>query len=64
MSDVPIREWLRTLWSALRTASGDDAYERYLAHQSHAHAGQQPLSRAAFYDEYQRRKWGGINRCC
>ncbi len=56
--------WLRALWQALRTLSGDDAYERYLAHHAQAHPGVAPLSRRSFYLEEQQRKWSGINRCC
>jgi len=56
--------WLRFAWQWLRTVSGDDAYERYLAHHSHAHPDQTPLCRRAFYDEHLARKWSGVNRCC
>ena len=52
------------LWSALRAASGDDAYERYRAHQAARHALEPPLSRRAFYEDAQRRKWSGVSRCC
>jgi uncharacterized short protein YbdD (DUF466 family) len=55
---------LRALWQALRTLSGDDAYERYLAHHAGAHPGVAPLSRRAFYLDEEQRKWNGINRCC
>jgi len=48
----------------LRAASGDDAYERYRAHQAARHAGEPPLSRRAFYEDTQRRKWNGVSRCC
>jgi uncharacterized short protein YbdD (DUF466 family) len=56
---------LRTAWRMLREMSGDDAYERYLAHwrQHHARDGT-PLDRAAFFREEQRRKWEGVRRCC
>ncbi|HKT71652.1 MAG TPA: YbdD/YjiX family protein [Steroidobacteraceae bacterium] len=54
----------RNLWRWLRAASGDDAYERYVAHTSQAHPARPVLSARAFYDERQRRKWSGINRCC
>jgi len=47
----------------LRALSGDDAYERYLKHPAHAHAGP-PLSRRAFYEEREERKWSGVSRCC
>ncbi|MGH8149371.1 MAG: CstA-like transporter-associated (seleno)protein [Steroidobacteraceae bacterium] len=55
---------LKTLWQWLREATGDDAYERYLVHQAHAHPGVRPLSRRAFVKAEQERKWSGINRCC
>ena len=54
----------RSVWALLRSASGDDAYERYRAHQTARHPGEAPLSRRAFYEEAQRRKWSGISRCC
>jgi uncharacterized short protein YbdD (DUF466 family) len=49
---------------ALRTLSGDDAYERYRVHHLAAHPELPPLSRKAFYVDEQQRKWGSINRCC
>jgi uncharacterized short protein YbdD (DUF466 family) len=63
-----VTELLRRVWSALREASGDDAYERYLAHRRECpdgrHAGTPLLDRAAFFREEQRRKWEGVRRCC
>lgn len=58
--------WLQSVWRALRTVSGDDAYERYLRHwqEQHAHAGGRPLSRKEFFKAEQARKWDGIRRCC
>ena len=62
----PKSSWFSRCWATLRELSGDDAYERYLAHlracpeaQSHA-----PLTRAAFFAAEQRRKWDGVRRCC
>ena len=59
-------ETLRRLWSTLREVTGDDAYERYVAHwrAQHADDGGVPLDRAAFCREEQRRKWEGVRRCC
>ena len=54
----------RNIWRWLRTATGDDAYERYVEHRSKKHPGEPLLTRAAFYEESQRRKWGGVTRCC
>jgi uncharacterized short protein YbdD (DUF466 family) len=47
----------------LRAVSGDDAYERYLTHHARTHEGP-PLSRRAFYEEREQRKWSGVSRCC
>jgi uncharacterized short protein YbdD (DUF466 family) len=57
---------LQRLWALLREATGDDAYERYLAHwrASHSEAGGAPLGRAEFCREEQRRRWDGVRRCC
>jgi len=46
--------------------SGDDAYDRYVAHcrTRHAGSGAVLLDRAAFFKEEQRRKWEGVRRCC
>jgi uncharacterized short protein YbdD (DUF466 family) len=56
---------LRRLWRALRALSGDDAYERYLAHWRAHHAGEgAPLDRRTFFKTEQERKWNGIRRCC
>jgi uncharacterized short protein YbdD (DUF466 family) len=49
----------------LRTVTGDDAYERYLAHWRTQHAGEgSPLDRKAFFRSELERKWNGIKRCC
>ena len=47
------------LWRGLRTAC-----ERYCAHRAARHALEPPLSRRAFYEDAQRRKWSGVSRCC
>jgi uncharacterized short protein YbdD (DUF466 family) len=59
-------EILRRAWRLLRELSGDDAYERYLAHWQEAHhgSGVRPLDRAQFFKSQQRRKWDGVRRCC
>jgi len=55
--------WLRA-WSIIRELSGDDAYERYLAHHAACHLGSLPLARKDFFRNQQQKKWGGIQRCC
>jgi uncharacterized short protein YbdD (DUF466 family) len=66
MRDLPrtLRVAVKSSWYWLRRATGDDAYERYLAHHAGHHAGEPVMSRAAFYEDTQRRKWSGISRCC
>lgn len=56
---------LRLLWKAVRRMSGDDAYERYLAHHAAHHLEDAPpLSRAEFFRQWQDGKWKGVKRCC
>lgn len=60
-----VLEKLGGFWRWLRQVSGDDAYERYLAHWRAAHAGcGAPLTRAEFFRGEQDRKWSRIRRCC
>jgi uncharacterized short protein YbdD (DUF466 family) len=59
---------IRNFWASIRQLSGDDAYERYLQHhvEHHAHPSEQdqPLTKEAFFKEWQDKKWNGIKRCC
>lgn len=60
-----LRRWLGVAWALLRQWSGDDAYERYLAHHQLAHPDQPFLSRRAFTRRYQHERFSsGPNRCC
>jgi uncharacterized short protein YbdD (DUF466 family) len=60
----PLRDWLRLMWQGLRQMTGDDAYERYLAHHLLHHADTAPLDRAAWFRREQQHKWNGVRRCC
>ncbi len=59
---------LKQLWRRIRELSGDDAYERYLTHYAEHHAQQDdappPLSKQAFFKQWQDNKWKGVKRCC
>ena len=57
---------LRNVWRIVRTVSGDDAYERYLAHwrRQHASDSAEPLDRAGYFRAEQARKWNSVRRCC
>ncbi len=58
------RLWCR-VWHALRTATGDDAYERYLDHWRAHHTEEgPPMDRKSFYRLELERKWSGVGRCC
>ncbi len=59
-----MKSFLTKLWNAIRRLSGDDAYERYLRHLAQHHPEQTPLSREAFFKEWQDNKWKGVKRCC
>lgn len=55
---------LRRIWQLVRRLSGDDAYERYLAHHAEHHPEKPPLSREEFFKQWQDSKWKGVKRCC
>ena len=59
-------ELAKKCWLFLREITGDDAYERYLAHwrEQHAQESDEPLSREAFFKQELERKWSGVKRCC
>jgi uncharacterized short protein YbdD (DUF466 family) len=62
---IRIRKMLSCVWNAVRSISGDDAYERYLEHLKRRHPESKPLSRRSFFRSEQQRRWsGGPNRCC
>ena len=54
------------LWDYFRQISGEDAYERYLAHwhAHHAGNGKPPMDRKTFYNRRQDESWNGVRRCC
>ena len=56
--------WLTAAWRYLREVSGDDAYERYLAHHAAKHAGEAPMTPKEYFAERQRQTWSGVPRCC
>ena len=55
---------LRGFWRWLRAVSGDDAYERYLAHHAGAHPEREPLDRRTFFRERETAAWAKVKRCC
>jgi len=67
-TDVAFERGLRAaairVWSFLRELTGDDRYERYLAHHRAGHVDEAPLTRREFFAREQDRKWSGVKRCC
>jgi uncharacterized short protein YbdD (DUF466 family) len=59
-----LRIFLRSMWRIIRQLSGDDAYERYLAHHAACHADTAPLSRVEYFRSREQAKWEGVRRCC
>ena len=59
-----LKRMLHKLWCAIRQLSGDDAYERYLAHHTAYCTVAPRLSRKDFFLRQQQQEWGGIKRCC
>jgi len=59
-----LTEALRKLWRTVRRLSGDDGYERYLAHHAATHPDAPILPRRAWFALQQQQKWSGIKRCC
>jgi uncharacterized short protein YbdD (DUF466 family) len=69
-------EKLKVFWRYVRRLTGDDAYEQYLKHFAENHSEHladsadvakdelTPLTREAFFKEWQDKKWKGIKRCC
>jgi uncharacterized short protein YbdD (DUF466 family) len=60
---------IRKAWRLIRVISGDDAYERYLAHWQRHHQNASgndttPLDRKSFHAAEIQRRWSGIKRCC
>ena len=61
---MQIAHELRRAWRYLREVTGDDAYERYLAHHAQAHPGESVLTREQYFRQRQDSKWSKISRCC
>ena len=65
-------EKFKTFWRYIRRLAGDDAYDQYLKHFAENHPKPEdsseeihaPLTREAFFKEWQENKWKGVKRCC
>jgi uncharacterized short protein YbdD (DUF466 family) len=59
-----VRQFLSAGLSLLRGVTGDDAYEKYVAHMTRTAPDEAPLSARAFYQAQMEQKWSCINGCC
>lgn len=59
-----IRRLASGLWSGLREACGDAAYDRYLNSKAVRRGVSHPLTAAEFYIEQTNRRYSRPNRCC
>lgn len=63
-ADNPVRQFLSSGLSLLRGVTGDDAYEKYLAHMRANRPEEQPMDARAFYRAQMEQKWSCMNGCC
>ncbi len=61
---APVRQFLAAGFSLLRGVTGDDAYEKYLAHHRQTSPDESPMSAQAFFRAQMDQKWSCINGCC
>jgi uncharacterized short protein YbdD (DUF466 family) len=59
-----VRQFLSSGLSLLRGVTGDDAYEKYLAHMHRTAPEQTPMNARDFYRAQLEQKWSCINGCC
>ena len=64
MNNANLKEVAAGLWRYVRQVTGDDAYERYVAHHHLAHAGEAPLTQREYFKKRQDEKWSKVTRCC
>mgnify|MGYP002725572493 CR=1 FL=1 len=70
---MTVKAHILNFWNGMRHLTGEDAYERYLAHWQAEHGDKSangdaeaatPLDRKAFFQRHQDEEWQKINRCC
>jgi uncharacterized short protein YbdD (DUF466 family) len=63
-ADRSVRQFLSSGLSLLRGVTGDDAYDKYLAHMRASRPGEPPMSAREFYRAQLENRWSCINGCC
>lgn len=59
-----VRQFLSSGLSLLRGVTGDDAYEKYMAHMRLAQPQQPPMTEKEFFRAQMEQKWSCISGCC
>jgi uncharacterized short protein YbdD (DUF466 family) len=59
-----MRQFLNSGLSLLRGVTGDDAYEKYVAHMQTTEPSNAPMSEKDFFKARMEQKWSCINGCC
>jgi uncharacterized short protein YbdD (DUF466 family) len=59
-----VRQFLSSGLSLLRGVTGDDAYEKYLAHMRSNEPAQTPMGEKEFFRAQMEQKWSCPNGCC
>lgn len=59
-----MRQFLSAGLSLLRGVTGDDAYEKYVAHLRKTRPQEKPVSAEAFFRAQLEQKWNCVNGCC
>jgi uncharacterized short protein YbdD (DUF466 family) len=60
----PVRQFLSSGLSLLRGVTGDDAYEKYVAHMRANEPGTTPMSEREFFRAQMEQRWRCISGCC
>jgi len=60
----PVRQFLSSGLSLLRGVTGDDAYEKYIAHVRSSTPDAEPMSEREFFRAQMEQRWTCISGCC
>ncbi|MEJ0100574.1 MAG: YbdD/YjiX family protein [Pseudomonadota bacterium] len=62
--DKSVRQFLSSGLSLLRGVTGDDAYDKYLAHMHSSAPQETPMTAREFFRAQLENKWNCISGCC
>ena len=64
MASPAVKQFLSAGFSLLRGVTGDDAYDKYLAHHQRTHPDAEPLTGAEFFRAQLEQKFNCVSGCC